>query len=209
MPLYKTITIDAATTVLIWKIEESYDALSEGIQLTDHCLQRVDSMKSELHKRGFMSIRHLLAVAGYTDHDLFYDNQGKPHLHDGNQISITHSFEFSGIVISDKKVGIDIEKQREKIQVIAHKFVNSEKEFIENQNHKTRALTVIWGAKESLYKLYATAGLSFEQHIHISPFDLDLPFTTGSINYKGSISHYDISFMEFEGFTCVYALPYP
>ena len=69
-------------------------------------------------------------------------------------------------------------------------------------------LTVIWGAKESLYKLYATAGLSFEQHIHITPFDLNNPFTYGSIHYNDKISHYELSFMEFEGFTCVYALPY-
>ena len=209
MPLYKTITINASTNLLIWKIEESYKALSDGIELTAHCQQRVDSMKSELHRRGFMSIRHLLAVAGYTDHDLFYDNFGKPHLHDGNQISITHSFEFSGIIISDKPVGIDIEKQREKIQRIAHKFVNSEKDFLKKYENKTRALTVIWGAKESLYKLYATPGLSFEQHIHINSFDLQLPFTSGSVHYKKNISHYDISFLEFEGFTCVYALPYP
>lgn len=208
MPLYKTIAVDQSTNVLIWKIEESYESLSENILLTANCQQRVDNMKSDIHRRGFMSVRHLLAVLGYTDHDLYYDDFGKPHLKDGKQISITHSFEFSGIIVSDKLVGIDIEKQRDKIQRIAHKFVTSEMEFVKQQDEKTRALTVIWGAKESLYKLYAIAGLSFEQHIHVMPFDLKMPFTAGSIDYKGEISHYDISFMEFEEFTCVYALPY-
>ncbi len=209
MPLYKTITVDDSTNVLIWKIEESYESLCKGIELTEHCQRRVDNMKSDLHKRGFMSIRHLLGVFGYKDHDLYYDDFGKPYLKDGKQISITHSFEFAGIIISDKLVGIDIEKQREKIQRIAHKFIDSEKDFIDQQHeNKTRALTVIWGAKESLYKLYATTGLSFEQHIHIMPFDLGMPFTAGSIHYKDKISHYDITFSEFDGFTCVYALPY-
>ncbi|WP_298310961.1 4'-phosphopantetheinyl transferase superfamily protein [uncultured Aquimarina sp.] len=210
MPLYKTITVDQSTNILIWKIEESFEVLSEGIQLTNHCQNRVDNMKSDMHKRGFMSIRHLLAIFGYIDHDLYYDDFGKPHLKDGKQISITHSYEYAGIIVSDKLVGIDIEKQREKIHRIAHKFVESEQEFVSKykEEEKTRVLTVIWGAKESLYKLYGTAGLSFEQNIHIMPFDLNMPFTAGSISHKDSISHYDITFTEFDGFTCVYALPY-
>ncbi len=209
MPLYKTITVDESTKVLIWKIEESYEFLSNEVELTPHCQDRVDNMKSEMHRRGFMSVRHLLAVIGYTDHDLFYDEFGKPHLKDGKQISITHSFNFAGIIVSDKPVGIDIEKQRDKINRIAHKFVNPlEKTYLEAQDiDETRALTVIWGAKESLYKLFATAGLSFEQHIYISTFTLEYPFVFGAINHKDVISHYDLSFTEFEGFTCVYALP--
>ncbi|WP_109302274.1 4'-phosphopantetheinyl transferase superfamily protein [Aquimarina sp. AU474] len=209
MPLYKTITVDESTNVLIWKIEESYEILCEGIELTQHCQERVDNMKSDMHRRGFMSVRHLLAVFGYSDHDLYYDEFGKPHLNDGKQISISHSFDFAGIIISDKLVGIDIEKQREKINRIAHKFVNpGEKDYLKSQNlDEVRALTVIWGAKESLYKLYATAGLSFEQHIYISSFTLDYPFVFGAINYKNEISHYDLVYLEFEGFTCVYATP--
>jgi len=209
MPLYKTITVDEYTNILIWKIEESFETLSEGIVLTDHCQKRVDGMKSDLHKRGFMSVRHLLAIFGYIDHDLYYDDFGKPHLKDGKQISITHSYEYAGIIVSDKSVGIDIEKQRDKILRIAHKFVASEKGFVDqHEKEKVRILTVIWGAKESLYKLYGTAGLSFEQNMHIMPFDLKVPFTSGSIQYKDTLNHYDITFLEFDGFTCVYALPY-
>jgi hypothetical protein len=30
-------------------------------------------MKSEMHQRGFLSVRKLLQTAGYTDFDLYYD----------------------------------------------------------------------------------------------------------------------------------------
>ena len=123
MPLYKTITVNKTTKVYIWKIEESYEELSKGIELTPPCRERVDDMKSEIHRRGFMSVRHLLAEAGYVDKDLYYDDLGKPHLKDESHISITHSFNFSGIIVSeDIPVGIDIEKQRDKIVKIANKF---------------------------------------------------------------------------------------
>ena len=206
MPLYKSITVDEDTHVLIWKIEESFEQLSKGIVLTDHCQQRVDGMKSDIHRRGFMSIRQLLAIIGYSDQDLYYNDFGKPYLKDGKQISITHSFEFSGIIISNKIIGIDIEKQREKINTIAHKFVTKENEYI-SEATSTRMLTVVWAAKESLYKLYATPGLSFAQHITIHPFELENPFASGTISHKNIITDFTISFIEFEGFTCAYTLP--
>ena len=92
MPLYKTLTVNNNTKVLIWKIEESMLDLSAGIALSNESKARVDGMKSELHQRGFMSIRHLLKEVGYTDMDVYYDEFGKPHLKDGKFISITHSF---------------------------------------------------------------------------------------------------------------------
>ena len=92
MPLYKTIRVNDFTKVLIWKIEESLEDLTVGIELTKPNQKRVDAMKSILHQQGFMSIRQLLKQAGYADADVFYDEFGKPYLKDNNYISITHSF---------------------------------------------------------------------------------------------------------------------
>jgi 4'-phosphopantetheinyl transferase len=208
MALYKTITVDEATKVLIWKIEESFEWLCEGIQLTSHCQNRVDSMKSDLHRRGFMSIRHLLAEEGYVDEDLFYDDNGKPHLKDGKHISITHSFTFSGIIISDKPIGIDIEKQREKIMKIAHKFTPlKEYHTLANDEAIIRKLTIVWGAKESIYKYMSIPGLLFLHHIYVEDFDFDMMTTTANVNYQGKEEKFNIHYLEFEGFTCAYALP--
>ncbi len=208
MPLYTTITVNSSILVYVWKIEESETQLAEGIRLTENCQRRMQGMRSELHRRGFLSIRHLMAEAGYEDADMYYDQSGKPHLNDGKHISITHSNHFTGIIVSDEKeVGIDIEKQRDKILRIAHKFTPIEEyKTIANTDALIRKLTIVWGCKESLYKIYAQEGLSFLHHIDISDFSLSDGKTTGEILYKGRISHYDIDFLEFEGFTCVYAL---
>lgn len=207
MPLYKTITVNDNTKVLIWKIEESLEELCKGVLLTAHCQTRVDGMLSEMHRRGFLSVRHLLAIAGYTDSDLFYDDDGKPHLKDGKCISITHSYTFSGIIISDSEVGIDIEKQRDKILKIANKFTPlKEYRTLANDEAVIRKLTIVWGAKESLYKLYAEKGVSFLHHIDIKDFPFEAGESTGDVIFHGKISTYQLYFIEFEGFTCVYAL---
>lgn len=207
MPLYKTITVSPHTKVFIWKIEESFEALSKGTDLTSNCAARVSNMKSDLHRRGFMSIRHLLALAGYSDFHLFYDENGKPHLKDGKHISITHSFHFSAIIVSDVEVGIDIEKQRNKILKIAHKFTPIEEyRTIANEDAMMRKLTIVWCAKESLYKSFAEKGVSFLEHIYVEDFGLDDTKTNATVTYEDKERTYDVDFLEFEEFTCAYAL---
>jgi len=207
MPLYKTLTPNSQTTVKIWKITESFDELMKPVELRDICMQRVMGMKSELHRRGFLSVRHLLAEFGYNDFDLFYDENGKPHLKDGKHISITHSFEFSAVAVSDGVIGIDIEKQREKIAVIAHKFVDYEFDYLKKEDSEyVRKLTVIWCAKESLYKLFATPGLSFLQNCLVLPFTFQDDETVSWIDFENQKQRFNVHYLEFEGFTCAYAI---
>ncbi|MCD8412685.1 4'-phosphopantetheinyl transferase superfamily protein [Tenacibaculum finnmarkense genomovar finnmarkense] len=211
MPVHKTITINSNTNVLIWKIEESFDELSENITLNKRSINRLNSMKSDLHRKGFLSVRQLLKQANYTDDDLIYDEFGKPHLKDGKFISITHSFIFSAIIISDDKpVGIDIEKQRDKIVKIAPKFTPIEAyKSIANHSALVSKLTVVWGAKESLYKIYGKKKLHFLKNIYIDDFSFEsneTNKTTGKILYEGITDEYQIHFLETEGFTCVYAI---
>ena len=207
MALYKTITVNEHTKVFIWKIEESFEWLAKDVKLTEHCQNRVNSMKSEIHRRGFMSIRHLLAEACYTDFDLYYDEEGKPHLKDGNHISITHSFEFSGIIVSQKPIGIDIEKQRDKILKIAPKFTPLEEyHTLANEEAIVRKLTIVWGAKEGIYKLVGIPGLLFLHHIYVEDFSFEDEELKARLNYQGEQTNFTLKYLEFEGFTCVYTL---
>ncbi|WP_350286431.1 4'-phosphopantetheinyl transferase superfamily protein [uncultured Croceitalea sp.] len=208
MPVYKTITVSPTTKVYVWKVTETEDTLAKPVVLTEHCENRKQGMKSELHRRAFLSIRHLFAEAGFEDKDVYYNEFGKPFLHNGKHISITHSNQFTAIIVSSTdEVGIDIEKQRDKILRIAHKFTPLEEyRTLANSEAVVRKLTIVWGAKESLYKIYAQPGLSFLKHIDVKDFLFEDQKTTADIRYEGKKSTYTVDFIEFEGFTCVYAL---
>ena len=206
MPLFKTIKPNNHTAIYVWKIEESLSDLAKNMPFTENSANRLISMKSDLHKRGFLSVRHLLKAAGFSDFDLFYNDNGKPHLTNGKHISITHSFTYSAIAISDFAIGIDIEKNREKIKIIQHRFVNFEKGFIHKDDDYIEQLTVIWGAKEALYKIYPFGGLTFKNDIDINSFQIADKKTTGYIKVEGWDKNYDIRFEQLDGFTLVYAL---
>ena len=205
MPLYKRILHKEQTQILIWHITESLELLSDGIDLNEDSLNRLSSMHSEIHQKGFLSVRQLLKILGYRDADLFYTKDGKPHLKDGKRISITHSFEFSGIIVSDFAVGIDIEKNREKIIKIAPKFLADEFNFVDVQN-QIEFLTVIWGAKESLYKIHPDGGLRFKEHLPIEPFKLEDGKTKGWIKKGKYYEKFCIFFEILQGYTMVYAV---
>ena len=207
MPLFKSINNRENTQVYIWKITESEAFLRTGIELSENSKNRLFTMSSELHRRGFLSIRHLLIHAGYTDLDLYYSEHGKPHLTDEKYISITHSFEFTAIIISDVSIGIDIEKQREKIMRIAPKFIGYEDEFIKSLEDPVKELTVIWGAKESMYKLYGKKGLGFKAHCLVASFDMEDLSTVARIVYEQDNLKFDVFFQEVENFMLAYVIP--
>ncbi len=207
MPLYKTIQHNENTKILVWKIEESYKDLIDDISLNERSKKRLSGMRSEVHQKGFLSVRHLLKIAGYNDFDLYYNEYGKPLLKDGKHISITHSFQFSGIIISDNVVGVDIEKNRPKIVKIQNRFVNTTVDSLSDEDI-VKQLTVVWGAKESMYKIYPYGGLSFHNHIGINPFLFTDKQSSGRVIFGEWEKYYEIFFMFFEeGFTLVYALP--
>lgn len=208
MPLYKKIQFNSATAIYVWKITEPLEQLFEEVTLNSKCQSRIEGMKSQLHQRGFLSVRKLLNEAGYTDFDLYYDEFGKPHLQDGKHISITHSYQFSSIIISNEIVGIDMELQREKIVRIADKFCDSEFQYLDRENtaEYIKKLTVIWGAKEAIFKIRNEKGISFKDHIAVSEFDLNQTQVIANLHFGGLHKEFNIYFEEIEGFTLVYAL---
>jgi phosphopantetheinyl transferase len=210
MPLHKTInfsrSVGTTTEILLWKITEPLSELSAEVTLNPKNQVRFNGMKSELHQRAFLSVRKLLQLKGYTDFDLEYDQFGKPHLKDGKHISISHSHEYATIIISDEITGIDIELQREIIIKIAPKFAEKELEFLDNDNQEyIRKLTVIWGVKESIFKIINEVGISFKDHIHVHPFEMVDLSGTANLYFQNRASQFKYHFIEIDNFTLVYA----
>lgn len=201
MPFFKEIKINSNTTAYFWKISEDIDWLFENVTLNEKSSSRLETMSSIEHKKGFLAVRMLLQHVGFTDFDLFYDAFGKPHLksEDGRwkteesetynsqlltpssklpassslHISISHSHEFSCICISNQSIGIDLEKRKEKTLKIAPRFMDVS--HLENlsESDKIAKATVVWGVKESIFKLKNEKGISFPNHISESPFQLE------------------------------------
>jgi 4'-phosphopantetheinyl transferase len=204
MPLFKTIKHNPEATIYIWKISETFNELSSEIILTQKSQFRLENMKSEMHQRGFLSVRKLLQVAGYSDFDLFYDEFGKPSLFDEKFISISHSHEMSALIISNEPVGIDLEIQKEKVLKIASKFLDvSHLEHLSHQDQIKKS-TVIWGIKETIFKIENQKGISFPDHIFESEFNLIDKKARAQLRFQNREKNFNIHFEEIENYILVW-----
>jgi 4'-phosphopantetheinyl transferase len=213
MPLFQTIHCSDTTKILIWEITETLEELLSKVVLKEKTQRRLDGMKSQMHQRAFLSVRMLIQEMGFTDKDLHYDEFGKPYFDCHNYISITHSYHFAAIIISHETVGIDMELQREKIIRIADKFTDYECSYLRPDltEEYVKKLTVIWGAKEAIFKIRNEKGISFKDHIFVDDFSLDQPKTMASLHFDDLVKDFDVHYEEiksdkFDGkFTLVYA----
>lgn len=72
--------------------------------------------------------------------------------------NISHSGEFVICALSDKQIGVDIEKIRDiKDNLINHVCTKDEKDYIiKNENEKNKRFIEIWTAKEAYFKYLGT-----------------------------------------------------
>jgi len=211
MPLHKVILLSKTAKLYLWKITEDFDTLFDEVRLKPSALERLQSMKSESHKKGFLAVRMLLQHNDYNDFDLFYDEFGKPHIKPQGcsikdiEISISHSNDFSAIVISDQKVGLDLEQLKEKTLKIAPRFMDVSHLKGLSEENKIKKATVVWGIKESIFKIKNEKGISFPNHIFEDDFALEDKKATAILKFNKQEEHFDILFDSVEDYIFVCA----
>ena len=183
----------------VWKITESVDDMLSMIQFSEDDYATFEKFKIKSRQAHWLAYR--LAARQLLDPDeecnFFYDSHGKLHFLDLNyQISVTHSGIYAGVIISRSHyVGLDIEKLGDRIGGLADKFLMEEE--IKNLplENRQRYLTVLWSAKEALYKLFGKPKVQFDRDIYLSPFDLKRKGTfNGRIDNYGVVRDYVLEY---------------
>lgn len=158
-----------------WRVEESVPELQSQIGLAPEEQAILESFQRNKRKLEWLSVRRLLRELCDRKVRICYWNN-KPYL-DNEQyhISISHSRERTYVLLSrSKKVGIDVEYISDKIERVAHRFLNEYEEPLQSEEAAERTyLYLHWCAKEAIYKLYNAKGMSFRHHITIFPFQVN------------------------------------
>lgn len=209
MPLAYQKDIDPQTSFALWKIEEQASELTSQLQLKDHektYLETLINGKRNLH---WLSTRVLLRTMINTEDyiDCKVDEHGKPYLANfPHFISLSHSFDYAAVMVSkNKPVGIDIELIKDKIERIAHKFMNDEElSFIDPRN-KTEQLYACWCAKEAIYKLQGKKNVSFLHNIRLNPFVYHPQgVIKSSLELESSRKDFEVQYQKIDGYMIGY-----
>lgn len=170
MPLFYQHNIDVATQLAIWRIEEP----------ESFYLQKVPVKKEVAHP--YKRLQHL--AGRYLLPELFTDfpleeiaiaDTRKPFLPgEKYHFSISHCGNYAAaIASSDKRVGVDIEMVTPRLYDIVHKFLNAEEQiFLQEWKHITQVhlqlITILWSAKEAIYKWYGDGQMDFKRHMYLN-----------------------------------------
>ncbi len=210
MPLFYEKVIGAESRICIWEITEPVDELLEISGITKENVEKAGK-KTPKRQLEWITIRLLLKKLMGMDQkiELNYDEYGKPHLKGINKhISISHTRQFVAAMVHGKKnVGIDIEIITSRIEKIKHRFLNAkENEWIKGAHEMEKAY-IIWGAKESAYKIYAEGGLAFKEMLEVDRFCYEKCGTTIVALKKNNVTcAYPIWWENLNGLMLVYAM---
>ena len=101
------------------------------------------------------------------------DAFGKPYLlgEPPRHFSLSHSHGHAAALLADVPCGVDLQRRDEKIVRLRTKFERAdERAFVRAQPDEAAALHVLWGAKESLYKLWGRRGIDWTADMIVAPF---------------------------------------
>lgn len=187
MPIVFKRQIDTFTHLAVWQLTETTHELLSAYQ---YDTSFVDEIKNEKRKREKLVARILISSIINAEPKISYEKSGKPTLSNIN-VSITHSDNYVGVLVSNKQVGIDMETINERAAKVRHKYLtNKELDWcIDNHKH-----TLVWSAKEAAYKIYGDDP-EFAHYEVAEPKTEEQGTTTiminGNLGNKQYICHYE------------------
>ncbi|HSC39902.1 MAG TPA: 4'-phosphopantetheinyl transferase superfamily protein [Chitinophagaceae bacterium] len=174
MPIVYQHNINEHTKLALWQIEEPESFFLQRVPLKQEV--------SHPHKRlQHLAGRYLLPVL-FPDFPLEairVADTRKPFLENEQyHFSISHCGNYAAAIVSTRqRVGIDIEAITPRILRVQHKFVGpAEGEMLGRETSDVsrlptidpRLLTLLWSAKEVIFKWYGTGQLDFREHMRLS-----------------------------------------
>ncbi|MBI5371566.1 MAG: 4'-phosphopantetheinyl transferase superfamily protein [Sphingobacteriales bacterium] len=171
MPVFFQQQINENTRLGVWKIEET-EAFFKG-NVPVH--REVTHPKKRLqHLAGRFLLQYLFPDFPYEL--IRIADTRKPFLPDERyHFSISHCGDYAAALVSrDSRVGVDVEMVTPKILLIKDKFLSPEEQslFISDPSAADpRLLTLLWSAKESVFKWYGEGNIDFKKHIRLTESD--------------------------------------
>ena len=200
MPFLKEFIINPNTKIKLWKLNLGE---LDYYELDEYDNNLIKAKKNQLVKEQFLAVRKILHLENPC-YKIRYDESGKPFINSDLNISISHSKFMAAIVFSENnKAGIDIEHKENKIINIQNKFLNDSEKLENEYQSNVDYLTMIWTAKESIYKALGIKGVSFSDNIIIK----DINKNKGYGYYiNGKEKHkFDLIFFSIEDYIICYA----
>lgn len=195
MPLAEIINT-ASGQIGIWKIDGTEETQFVNIYGRDPEELMVMHRKTSEQR---IASRVLLSEIIGQPIDLIKDEHGKPHLpNDKRHVSISHTVGYACVMIGDQ-AAVDVQEFRPKIVKMADRFLDANER---NMAPDVERTTLLWAAKEVLYKYNGKPGLDFRDPISIH--EIHPSYLETSFIYESQIHHLELGWKMLDGAALVW-----
>jgi phosphopantetheinyl transferase len=198
------------TRVMVWETTEEDSFFLSELNLTEEEHLKYNSLRP-FRKTEWLTSRYLCKLIDNHSHRrcIIKDTYGKPSIEGSDyHISLSHSKNRVALIKSPSLVGIDIQKQEDKISRIQHKFISPEEYDRLDVDNLDSSFHIFWGAKECMYKAYGKKEIKFKEHLHLYPFQIHNPQLEikGWLNKNNIHQDYDIYTDKIDDYYLVYSI---
>ena len=205
MPIIEK-TVTEAGVLGIWKLSEPVTDLVSLFQFSSKESEEFSKIKVDRRKTEYLATRLLLQELLNKKPEIQYHESGKPVLKNiQKNVSISHSSDFVVILLSENKIGIDVEDTQRNIEKVANRFLHEDElKHIQKSENPQSATILYWSAKEAIFKCTDKHGVQFNEQIFIQPFEIKKEGNfTGILNKN---IHYKLWYFFLENNVIVYCV---
>lgn len=173
-------TYDNGLSVALWDIAETEEQLMSLLGNDAVVAEELIPFTSTKRRLEYLASRCALNELVGSEQHVCYHPNGAPYLANNPlNISISHTGHYALVAIHPTdKVGIDIERIGDKVGRVRHKFLSHEELGAVDARSEKIHLTILWAAKEAMYKVMGVETVEFTEQISIEPFT---PYMEGEI----------------------------
>lgn len=174
MPLIKTKIAKDDLFIGFWHITESSDELYSMIfpYLDESETEQYKQLTHERRCSEWIATRLLISNLLGKYQKVYYNQYGKPFIEENYNISITHSYNMAGVLLSKcEYIGLDVEKMNLRILKVEKKLLEESEIHEIKPDTKIQSLYVNWCAKEAMYKACGIREVDIRSNFKLDYFD--------------------------------------
>ena len=210
---------EAGSVVAVWKIDETEEELMNFLPKNEKIISIVNNFQNKTRKMEWLASRALIYKYTGVVPIVEYSEIGQPYISGLNKnISITHTKGYAAMTATAlqkderekgkkgerAKAGVDIEIPNGRILRVSERFINPKERVYIPHGKEIEYCTLIWCAKETLFKMIKRQGIIFNEELIVMPFKIENEGVLHAIDLHEPKSEYILSYITTPNFYLVW-----
>lgn len=181
-----------------WEVEKESEELYAALPLTSEDQEEYSKLNHAKRIQEWLASRGALRVGLNISAPVLYHANGKPYL-EKQALSFSHCLPVAGALVHPRIAGMDIQSPDPKIEKIRNKFGHEEELAAASENSRSLDyLTLLWSAKEAIFKVYGE-NFIFAEQIRINPFQPGQNKIEAKAQVGGNWIHHELRCFKVKG----------